>query len=583
MGLNYVCYHKLLRNGEGKQMKANFKMKLNRLMSIFLVFMLLSYYVPIGLLVTTAEGAEEGDIFTLQINNNGDPVKGAIVNGTNDVIDVNGTTDSSGIVQFEEVTNEQLQGKYTFNFEVELQDGEKKEFSLEVKNGFLDPYVFDLATIPTEPVEPEKHNVTVNVTNSEIGKVKINNKNYENPLQIEDGKKIKVEVIPDSDAKIKSLKINNEDIEIEDGSFTKTIQIEKETVIDVEFTKVYTIEFSSNENGEIEGDGYQEINATEGKIIASQGSTPSFTATPEVGYHLSEITIDDKTIDLSSLKNGDSYKHVFEPITENHTVSITFAINTYEINTSVTGENGIISQSTEVEHNGSTIITIIPEDDYQIKSLTDNDKPVKSEVQQDGGSFMYVLNDINENHNINVEFKEVPTSDLPWKEELTIKPTKGKAVDLNTEENIFIYSNDAEVLIEPIDPSILKWIMINDYDNWYIKDHTVKSNITIKRIRISSWGDQEDIVFDPTLKILFDTEKPEINEVVFEGDDKVKIKGTDWYSGGIIKGSINNEVQEHEDISYSTEIDSVYYQKEGASEKVKIEAYNKLDNTFEFT
>ncbi|WP_026907201.1 InlB B-repeat-containing protein [Paucisalibacillus globulus] len=559
-------------------MKEQIKIRLNRLMSIFLVFMLLSYYVPIGLLVATAEGAEE-DIFTLQIVDNGEPVEGALVKGTNGVINVNGTTDSSGIVQFEEVTIEELQEKYTFNFDVELQDGEKKEFSLEVKNGFSDPYVFDLATIPTEPVEPEKHKVTVNVTNPDLGKVKINNENYENPLQIEDGEEVEIEVTPDSDAKIKSLKINNEDIEIEDENFTKTIQINKETEIDVEFTKVYTIKFSSNKNGDIEGDGYQEINAMEGQIIASQGSTPSFTATPEVGYHLSEITIDNTAIDLSSLKNGDSYKHVFEPITENHTVSITFAINTYEINTSVTGENGIISQSTEVEHNGSTIITIIPEDDYQIKSLTDNDKPVKSEVQQDGGSFMYVLNDITENHNINVEFKEVPNSEKTWEELISIKPTEGKAVDLNTEENILIYSNDAKVKIKILDG--WPWFGINDH--WRKTDFTINKNTTIERIRYGIIWDQKIARLNPTLKILFDTKKPEINEVVFEGDDKVKIKGTDWYSGGVIKGSIDNVEDKHEGTPYSTEIDSVYYQKEGSSEKVKIETYNKEDDTFEFT
>src|SRR5690606_27601843 len=103
-------------------MKAKNKRRLNRMMSIILVFMLMSYYVPIGLLVATAEGAGEDTgetgVFTLELLNDGNPLDGATVTGTNGNIDVSGTTNQSGIVSFGNVTIEDIEVNNTFNFEV---------------------------------------------------------------------------------------------------------------------------------------------------------------------------------------------------------------------------------------------------------------------------------------------------------------------------------------------------------------------------------------------------------------------------------------------------------------------------------
>src|SRR5690606_30067822 len=217
-----------------------------------------------------------------------------------------------------------------------------------------------------------------------------------------------------------------------------------------------------NENGTIDGDDYEEINATEGKIVASHGTSPSFTATPEKGYHLSKVTIDKNPIDLSSLEDGDSYTHIFDNINGNHRVEITFTLSTYEITTSVIGGKGTISDDAEVSHGGNTEILIVPEDTYQIKTLTDNGSPVDLEnlILQENGSYIYKVYGVVEDHDIEVEFDVIPNNKQPWEENVSISRIDGKELYSIKEENLFVYSHDAKVKLEPINN--WAWIKINN-------------------------------------------------------------------------------------------------------------------------
>src|SRR5690606_38986900 len=121
----------------------------------------------------------------------------------------------------------------------------------------------------------------------------------------------------------------------------------------------------------------------------SHGTSPSFTVIPNTGFHIDKIIIDEQEYDFSKelLEDG-SFEHSFNEISQNHSVEITFAINKYQITTNVNGENGFIKpELVEVEHNAQSkvIIEIKPDDDYQIKSLTDNTVSVVDAVLQADG------------------------------------------------------------------------------------------------------------------------------------------------------------------------------------------------------
>ncbi|WP_042146636.1 Ig-like domain repeat protein [Paucisalibacillus sp. EB02] len=602
-------------------MKAKNKLRLNRVMSIILVFMLLSYYVPIGLLVATAEGTaentEEPGVFTLEIVENGEvegetvAIAGATVEASNTdgIVKDSGVTDDNGIVKFSKITNADLQGNNTFDFVV-TQNGEEKTFSIVVKDSSTEYYKYnwtsgqheiveigpDPGSDPEPNPEPETtFEVTVDTSSSSgSGIVTIGDEEYVNPLKIKDGDSIVVNITPHDNSEIESIIIGGVEKDIPDeGSFEETIQVTADTLIDVNFAKkIYSISFSSYENGTVEDEIGNVIDAAEGKITASHGTNPSFTVIPNTGFHIDEIIIDGEEFDfLDKLLDDGSFEHSFPNIDKDHSVEISFAINKYQITTSVNGENGTINpELLEVEHdeNGEVTIEITPDEDYQIKSLTDNTVSVVDAVLQEDGTYFYEIVGIVENHNIVVEFEEITPAKQPWEEYVSIEviDSTGKLIDFDASKNIYIYSNDARVRIKPLDSKAM--IKLNGqwgFWNWK-KEVIIDENTTIKEIEIGKGMRKEKISFDPNFLIHFDEQQPEISEVSLAGSHEVTIDNTVWFSGGVtVTGKAKDVEQtfEENDFTYSPEIVNVYYAKGEYSPDNGTEAtFDKTTNTFEF-
>jgi hypothetical protein len=89
------------------------------------------------------------------------------------------------------------------------------------------------------------------------------------------------------------------------------------------------------------------------------GSNQTFTITPNTGYHIVDVQADGVSL-------GAVTTYTFTNVTSGHTISATFAINTYSVTPSVTGGNGSISPSTPqtVNHNGTVVFTLTPNAGY---------------------------------------------------------------------------------------------------------------------------------------------------------------------------------------------------------------------------
>ena len=93
------------------------------------------------------------------------------------------------------------------------------------------------------------------------------------------------------------------------------------------------------------------------------GVDQSFTITPDTGYHVETLVVDGSAVTPET-----SYK--FKAVTGPHTISATFAINTYTI-TSSAGAHGTISPvSPTVNYGADQPFTITPETGYHVETLT---------------------------------------------------------------------------------------------------------------------------------------------------------------------------------------------------------------------
>jgi type IX secretion system substrate protein/List-Bact-rpt repeat protein len=99
-----------------------------------------------------------------------------------------------------------------------------------------------------------------------------------------------------------------------------------------------------------------------GATIVNYGSDTTFTITPALGYHVADVLVDGGSIGAVS-------SHKFTNVIANHTISATFAIDTFTITASA-GVNGSISPAQAVVNYGSdTTFTITPDAHYHVSDV----------------------------------------------------------------------------------------------------------------------------------------------------------------------------------------------------------------------
>jgi hypothetical protein len=124
-------------------------------------------------------------------------------------------------------------------------------------------------------------------------------------------------------------------------------------------SSAFTVSVSAGANGQI----------TPGTGLVNYGSTPTYSITPNTGYHIASITVNGGSVAVTSPK-GQSYQ--FAPVTSDGSISATFALDTFTVSVSA-GANGQITPGTGLVNYGSTpTYSITPNTGYHIASITVN-------------------------------------------------------------------------------------------------------------------------------------------------------------------------------------------------------------------
>ncbi|HOP46104.1 MAG TPA: YncE family protein [Desulfobacteraceae bacterium] len=112
---------------------------------------------------------------------------------------------------------------------------------------------------------------------------------------------------------------------------------------------------------------------------------------PDIGYHIASINDNGKWRDITD-------PYLISGVTANHTVVITFAIDTFSVDASVDGGYGSIDPVTQtVDYGTDAVIDIFPDTGYHIASITDNGA-AKTIADP------YVIYNITANHTVVVTF-----------------------------------------------------------------------------------------------------------------------------------------------------------------------------------
>ena len=144
----------------------------------------------------------------------------------------------------------------------------------------------------------------------------------------------------------------------------------------------YTIGASATSGGSINPSGSVSVN---------HGANQTFTITPNTGYGVSSVLVDGTSVGAVS-------SYTFSNVTANHTISASFAVNTYTINAS-SGPGGSISPSGAVAVSGGATqaFTITPNSGYRIADVLVDGSSV-------GAVSSFTFTNVNSSHTISASF-----------------------------------------------------------------------------------------------------------------------------------------------------------------------------------
>ena len=161
----------------------------------------------------------------------------------------------------------------------------------------------------------------------------------------------------------------------------------------VEFSEnEYMVNAIAGEHGEI---------MMPGANIVTYGESINFTirATDEC-YHIDRIMVDGED-EVVFTNNETYYVYTFDNVDTNHTIEAQFAVNTYTVSVTSTG-NGTVDPAGDTTLNcGDNItFTFTPEEGYEVVSVTVNGQSV-------GAQASYTVSDIHNDYTIDVVFDQI--------------------------------------------------------------------------------------------------------------------------------------------------------------------------------
>lgn len=296
---------------------------------------------------------------------------------------------------------------------------------------------------------------TVSAPAVEGGTITLNGGN-DATLTVDENAKVTVDVTADAGYQISSVAIGGAAQSLDNyNTFSKEITVTENTDITVVFAKVYTVTVTHNENGSIE---IVEPATVGGTVTVENGTNVKIEATPEANYRVSDVKINGTKDDSVTGANNSGYEKTLTA-DKDYSVVITFAPNTFAVTKGQT-ENGSISIGADtVDYNGSSEITVTPDDGYSVTSVKVNGTDIGM-YETENGAVKFTIANITEAKNVEATFAVTAKADVNiedlfnsssaiYKDGMTYVYSKDdKAGFFTYQDKIILYSGNNQLVAE---------------------------------------------------------------------------------------------------------------------------------------
>lgn len=227
------------------------------------------------------------------------------------------------------------------------------------------------------------------------------------PFSVVPGGSVTYYFYPDDGFHIDSVTVNGYPVAMDDDDSYTISAIDRNTTLAVKFLpNTWTLAASVSGKGSI---------APTGAKVVNEGTSVTYTFTPDAGNKLSDVLVDGQSVGIPS-------SYTFDDVSANHTIQAKFvaASTNFTITPTVVGGLGIILPSTSyaVPSGASLTVYFVPSDGYQVGTVTVDGTVVDASKLNDDDS--YTFENVTANHTISVAFVLVPAPTY------TITPTAGE-------------------------------------------------------------------------------------------------------------------------------------------------------------
>lgn len=348
---------------------------------------------------------------------------------------------------------------------------------------------------------------------------------------------------------------------------------EKHSVSVSFYRPTYEITINYNKNGTVKDNSDNPV-SNGGKIILKQGDEAGFTAVAETNYHIAKVEID-KNVNDKFNNSTTKYSETFND-NKAHSVTITFAINTFNVTVN-SGENGTATASpATVDYDSNTNIIINPKGGYKIETLKINNNVIPKEKiieTKFNEEYTYTINNVKEDITVDVTFAEqklIRVKNIFDNEYYTAKfiDNENNEIEPVIKGNDYIIPSTAKLVVTPKSPTYCR-TSINSNVLYTNKTSTVKSNLKIEHIDVNTdsywWGWKK---VEAPINLIVDSTGPKFTKITKTPDQKYYNKAYNVSFG------VSDDI---------AGVDSVYYGTENDITKAKNATFDSASGKASFT
>lgn len=301
--------------------------------------------------------------------------------------------------------------------------------------------------------------------------------------------------------------------------------------IEVKFARrTYKIIFDVRENGDvIYDDGAQKVPGGSVKVETFDESTDptsptkvNVKAVPAANYRVSKVIADNASETFD--ENDKEYSKEFV-MTTDHSFVVEFKLNTFNV-TIDNEKNGTATvDKSKVDYDGTAIITIKPNDGFNIESVTVNGIATTDYETNDGAIYQLTVSNIKKDTVVKVSYSAIETIEMDGN--VSFNGSDAITVD-DSDANIikYVFANDKKVIFLTENH---QGITINGDGSFDTSSFTVADSESVSEIIVYNELKWYNVKLNKKIQIVIDKVKPVIttDESILDwtNSDKVTISG----------------------------------------------------------